>query len=75
MFAWLMRLFRKLNPLAEPMAVLRERTEQAQDELEQQRHGVHREAKQRSEVEAEINRMIISSTRDVLRRRPSGRRT
>lgn len=72
-FSRLIRFFKRLNPLDEPLAVLEERTGQAENELLKQREGVEREATERSKVQADIERMIIAATRDVLRRRPIGR--
>lgn len=72
-FARLVKFFKRLNPLEIPLALLDERRAQAEWELERQREGVQREQRQRDQVQAEIDRLILKATRDVLRHRPMGR--
>jgi hypothetical protein len=70
---WLTRLFRKLDPLKEPLAALETRKEDAETELGRQRIGLEEERRQREDAQAEIERSIVVATRDVWRRRPTRR--
>lgn len=70
---WIMNLFRKLDPLKEPLASLEVRMTDAEDELVKQKRGLAKEIREREQAQAEIERSIVAATRDVLRSRPSGR--
>jgi hypothetical protein len=66
---WLRRLFRKLDPLKEPLEALEVRMEDAETELDKQRVGLEKERREREDAQAEIHRSIIVATRDVWRKR------